>query len=187
MLSKHIYHSVLQPTFYMGLSKQTLNSLRERLYRIYSCILHAHMLSGSVMSNSLRPHKLQHNRLPSPSLSPGAYSNSYLLSQQCIPTILSSVIFPSPPAFYLSQHQGLFQWVDSSHQVTWYKVFSFSISPSNKYSGLISFRIDWFDLLAVQGTLKSLLQHHSSKASILRCSAFFTVQLSHATWLLEKP
>ena len=60
-----------------------------------------------------------------------------------------------------------------------YWTFSFSISPSNEYSGLISFRIDWFDLLAVQGTLKSLLQHHSSKASILRCSAFFMVQLSH--------
>ena len=57
--------------------------------------------------------------------------------------------------------------------------FSFSISPSNEFSGLISFRIDWFDLLAVQGTLKSLLQHHSSKASILHCSAFFVVQLSH--------
>ena len=60
-----------------------------------------------------------------------------------------------------------------------YWSFSFSISPSNEYSGFISFRIDWFDLLAVQGTLKSRLQHHSSKASILRCSAFFTVQLSH--------
>ena len=60
-----------------------------------------------------------------------------------------------------------------------YRSFSFNISPSNEYSGLISFRVDWFDLLAVQGTLKSLLQHHSSKASILRCSTFFIVQLSH--------
>ena len=60
-----------------------------------------------------------------------------------------------------------------------YRIFSFSISPSNEYSGLISLRIDWFDLIAVQGTLRSLLQHHSSKASILRCSAFFIVQLSH--------
>ena len=80
--------------------------------------------------------------------------------------------FPSPPAFNLSQHQGLFQWVS-------YWSFSFSISPSNEYSGLISFRIDWFDLLVVQATLKSLLQHHSSKTSILCCSAFFMVQLSH--------
>ena len=83
----------------------------------------------------------------------------------------------SPPAFDLSQHQGLFQWVRSSHQVT--QVLCFSISPSNEYSGLISFRIDWVDLLAFQGTLKSLLQHHSSKASILGHSAFFMVQISH--------
>ena len=86
---------------------------------------------------------------------------------------------PSPPAFNLSQHQGLFQWVSSLHQVTKVLSFSFSISPSNEYLGLISFRIDWLDLLAVQGTLKSFLQHHSSKALILQCSAFFIVQLSH--------
>ena len=83
---------------------------------------------------------------------------------------------PSPPALNLSQHQGLFQWVNSLHE---YWSFRFSISPSNEHPGLISFRMDWLDLLAVQGTSKSLLQHHSSKASILRCSAFFTVQLSH--------
>ena len=86
---------------------------------------------------------------------------------------------PSPPAFNLSQHQGLFQWVSSSHQVAKYWSFGFRISPSNEYTGLISFRIDWFDLLAVQGTLKSLLQYHSSKGSFLRYSAFFMVQLSH--------
>ena len=86
---------------------------------------------------------------------------------------------PSPPAFNLSQHQGLFKWVSSSHQVTKYWSYSFSISPSNEYSGLISFGMNGFDLLAVQGTLKSLLQHHSSKASILWCSAFLIVQLSH--------
>ena len=84
---------------------------------------------------------------------------------------------PSPPAFNLSQQQGLFQCVGSSHQVV--KYWSFSISPSNEYSGLISFRIDWFDLLAVQRTLNSLLQHHSSKASVLQYSAFFIVHLSH--------
>ena len=84
---------------------------------------------------------------------------------------------PSPPAFNLSQHQGLCQGV----RITWpkYWSFSFKISPSNEHSGLISFRMDWLYLLVVQGTLKSLLQHHSSKASILQCSAFFTVQLSH--------
>ena len=89
---------------------------------------------------------------------------------------------PSPHAFNLSQHRGLFKWVTSLHQVA--KVFSFSwsfsfsINPSNEYSGLISFRIDWLDLLAVQGTLKSLLQNRSSTASILQPSAFFIVQLS---------
>ena len=86
---------------------------------------------------------------------------------------------PSPPAFNLSQHQGLFQEVSSSHQVAKVLEFSFSISPSNKHSGLIFFRIDWFDLFAVQGILKNFLQHHSSKASILQHSAFFIVQLSH--------
>ena len=72
---------------------------------------------------------------------------------------------PSPPAFILSQHQGLFQWVSSSYQVAKVLEFTFSISPSNEHPGLISFRMDWLDLLAVQGTLKSLLQYHSSKAS----------------------
>ena len=84
---------------------------------------------------------------------------------------------PSSPAFNLSQHQGLFQWVSSSIRWPKYWSFSFSISPSNEYSGLISFRMDWLDLLAAQGTLKSLLQHHSSKASVLQCSTFFIVLL----------
>ena len=79
---------------------------------------------------------------------------------------------PSPPAFSLSQHQGLIETLKCWNS-------SFSISPSSEYSGLIYFRTDWVDLLVVQGTLKSLLQHHSSKASILQCSAFFMVQLSH--------
>ena len=93
---------------------------------------------------------------------------------------------PSPPAPNPSQHQGLFKWVNSSHQVAEYWSFSFSISPSNEHPGLISFRMDWLDLLEVQGTRKSLLQHHSSKASILRRSAFFTVQLSHPYMTTEK-
>ena len=94
--------------------------------------------------------------------------------------------FPSPPAFNLSQHQGLFQCVGSSHQVAKDWSFSFSISLSNQYSGLISFRMDWFDLLAVQGTLSSLLHHHSLKASILCHSAFFMGQLSHLYMLTRK-
>ena len=72
---------------------------------------------------------------------------------------------PSPPAFSLSQHQGFFQWVSSSHEVAKYWSFSFSISPSNEHPGLISFRMDWLDLLAIQGTLKSLLQHHRQQMS----------------------
>jgi len=87
------------------------------------------------------------------------------------------LLYPSPPAFNLSQHQGLFKWVSSLHQVA--KVLEVQLQYSNEYLGLISFRTDWLDLLAVQGTLKSLLQHHSSKASILQCSAFSVVQLSH--------
>ena len=86
---------------------------------------------------------------------------------------------PSSPAFSLYQHQGLFQWVTSLHQVAKVLEFQLSMNPSNAYSGLISFRMDWLDLFAVKGTLKSLFQHHSSKASILRQSSFFIVQLSH--------
>ena len=89
------------------------------------------------------------------------------------------VLSPSPPDFNLSQHQGLYKWVSSSHHVA--KVLEFQLQHQSFQwiFKLISFRMDWLDLLAVQGTLKSLLQHHNSKASILRCSAFFTVQLSH--------
>ena len=97
-----------------------------------------------------------------------------------------SLLSPSPPAFNLTQHQGLFQWVNSSHEVAKYCSFSFNISPSNEHPGLIYFRMDWLDLLAVQRTPKSLLQHHSSKASILRCSAFFIAQLSHTYMTTRK-
>ena len=128
------------------------------------------------MSNSLRPHGLQHARPPCPSSTPGAWSDSCPSSWWCYPTISSSVIpfssclqsFPASGSFPMSQ-------------IRWPKYWSFifSISPSNEHPGLSSFRMDWLDLLAVQGTLKSLLQHNSSKASILLCSAFFIVQLSH--------
>ena len=128
--------------------------------------------------NSLWPHGLQHTRLPCPSPTPRACPNSCPLSQWCHPTISSSVIpfssclqsFPASGSFQMSQ------FFTSGGQSI--KSFSFNISPSNEYSELISFRMDWLDLLAVQGTLKSLLQHHSWKASILLCSAFFIVQLS---------
>ena len=134
--------------------------------------------SHSVVSNSFGPHGLQHTRLPCPWPTPGVYSNSCLSSGWHHPTISSSVV-PSPPAFDLSQHQGLFQWVSSSHKWPKYWSFSFRISPFHEYSGMISFRIDWLDLLAVPETHKNLLQHHSSKASILQLSVFFIVQLSH--------
>ena len=134
--------------------------------------------SNSAVSNSFQPHRLQQARLPCPSPTYGACSNSYPLSRWCHPTISSSVVpfFSCLQSFPASRTFPVSQFFASSGQSFG---FSFSISPSNEYSGLISFRIDWLDLLEVQGTLKSLLQHHSSKASLLPTSAFFTVQLSH--------
>ena len=119
------------------------------------------------MSGSLPlPHGLQHTRLPCPALTPGACSNSCPLSCWChllLPSFFPSIrVFSSKSVLLIRQP----------------KYCSFSISPSNEPSGLLSFRIDWFDLHAVQGTLNNLLQHHNSKASILQCLAFFLVQLS---------
>ena len=139
--------------------------------------------SHSVVSNSLQPHESQHDRPPCPSPTPRVHSDSCSLSPWCHPVISSSVVpfsscpqsLPASESFPMSQ---LFAWA-----VLEYWSFSFSIIPSNEHPGLISFRMDWLDLLTVQGTLRSLLQHHSSKASILQCSAFFKVH----TWLLEKP
>ena len=131
------------------------------------------------MSNSLRSHGVQHARLSCPSPFPGVCSNSCPLSQWCHPTILSSVA-PFSSCLQSYSASGFFPNESTLH-IRWpkYWSFNFSVSPSNEYSGLISFRMDWLDLLAVQETLKSLLQNHSSKASILCRSAFFTVQLSH--------
>ena len=129
------------------------------------------------MSDSLQPHGLQHTNLPCPSLSGGVCSNSRPLSRGCHPTISSSVtLFSSWPQTFPASRVFC---NESVLCIRWTKYWSFSISPSNEYSGLISFRIDWFDLFAVQGTLKSLLQHHNSKASFLGHSASFIVQLSH--------
>ena len=136
--------------------------------------------SCSVVSNSLRHHELQHARPPCPSPTPGAYPNSCLLSWFCHLTISSSVVpFSSCPQIFPSIRVFL---NESALRIRWPKFwsFSFNISPSSEYPGLISFRKDGLDLLAVQGTHKSLLQHHSSKASILQCSAFSIVQLSHS-------
>ena len=125
------------------------------------CVCVSVQFNYSVMSYSLQPHGLWHARLPCPTPTPRACSNSCSSSRWCHPTISSSVV-----PFSSSLH---FRWPK-------YWSFSFSISPSNACSALISFRIDQFDLLAVQGTL---LQHHTSKASIIQCSAFLMVQLSH--------
>ena len=133
--------------------------------------------SHSVVSDSLWPRAPQHARRPYPSPTPGVHPNPCPLSRWCHPTLilccplLLPSIFPSIRVFSN----------ESALCIRWPKYwgFSFNISPSNEHPGLISFRMDWLDLLAVQGTLKSLLQHHSSKASILWHSAFFIVQLSH--------
>ena len=128
------------------------------------------------MSDSLRPQGLQHTRLLCPLISPRVCSNSCPLSQWCYLIISSSA---NPFFFCLQSFTEVFSNELARH-IRWpkYWSFSFSFSPSNEYSELISFRIDWLNLLAVQGTLLSLLQHHNSKVSILRSSAFFMVQLS---------
>ena len=134
--------------------------------------------SHSVLSDSLQPHGLQHARPPCPSLTPSLLKlmsiepvipfNHLVLCQPLLP----ASIFPSIRVFS-NEPVLLIRWPKC-----W--SFSFSISPSNEYSGLISFRMNWLDFLAVQGILKSLLQHHSSKASILQCLAFFIVQFSYS-------
>ena len=140
---------------------------------------------SSAVSNSLQSYELQHTRLPVfhhlPEL---AQTHVHWVSDVIQPS--HPLLSPSPPAFNLSQHQGLFKWVSPSQQLA--KVLEFKLQHQSfqLFSGLISFRIDWFDLLAVQGTLKSLLQHHSSKASILQRLAFFMVQLSHPYMTIGK-
>ena len=126
------------------------------------------------MSNSSRPHGLQHTRPPCPQhLLKFAQVHVHCISEANQPS--HPPLPSSRSAFNLSQHWNLFKWISSLHQVAKVRNFSFSISPSKGYSGLISFEIDWFDLLTVQGTLKSLLQHHSWKASILRHLPWGTV------------
>ena len=132
----------------------------------------------SVVSDSLWPHGLQHARPPCPSPPPGVYSNSCPLSWWCHSTV-SSLVIPFSSLLQSFPASGSFPVNQFLTDSRWPKYWCFSISPSNEYSGLISFRMDWLYLLAVQGTLKSRLQHHSSTASILQCSAFFMVELSH--------
>ena len=132
------------------------------------------------MSNSLWPHGLQHTRLPCPSLFPRVSSNSCVSIKSVMP---SNLLILSNPLLFLPSIFPSISVIssESALPIRWpkYWSYSFSISLSNEYSGLISLKIDWFDLLAVQGTRKSLLQYLSLKASALQCSAFFMVQLSH--------
>ena len=134
--------------------------------------------SRSIMSNSLQPHESQHTRPPCLSPTPRVYSNSCHRDSDAIQPShpLSSPSLPAPTPASIRALSN-----ESPLRMRWpkYWSFSFSVSPSNEHPGLISFRMDWLDILAVQGTLKSLLQHHSSKASILQRSVLFTVQLSH--------
>ena len=130
-----------------------------------------------ISPDSLWLHGLQHTRLPCPSPTPEACSNSHPLSWWCHPTISSSIVpfssciqsFSTSRSFPMSQFSSGGQSIGASTS---------AINPSNEYSGLISFSTDWFDL-AAQGTLKSLFQHHSSKVSILQCSIFFMIQFLH--------
>ena len=140
------------------------------------------------MSNSMRQNELPHTRHPCPSSSLGVFSNSCSSSRWCHPTIWSSVIpFSScPQSFPASGGQSISNELVLCIRWPKYRSFSFSISPPNEYSGFIFFRIDWFDFLGVQGTIKNLFQHHSSKASILQCSAFFMVHLSHPYMIIVK-
>ena len=130
------------------------------------------------MSITLWPHELQHARPPCPSPTPRVHSDSRPSSQWYHPSISSSVVPFSPCPQSLPASESFSN--ESALRMRWpkYWSFSFSIIPSKEHPGLI-FRMDWLDLLAVQGTLKSLLQHYSSKASVLCCSAFFIVQVSH--------
>ena len=137
--------------------------------------------SGSLVFDSLRPHEPQHTSPPSPSITPRVYLNSCPLSWWCHPTISSSVLpfLLLPPSIFSSIR--VFSNESALHiRLPKYWSFSFNIIPSSEHPGLISFRMDCLDLFVVQGTLKSLLQQHSSKASTLQHSAFFIVQLSHS-------
>ena len=163
-----------------GITKSQLQLSTSKLTILLKVIFSSVQFSRSVVSNSLRPHESQHTRQASLSIT-NSRSSPRLMSVEsvmpsshlilCHPLLLLSWISPSIRVFY-NESALCMRWPK-------YWSFSLSISPFHEHPGLVSFRMDWLDLLAVQGTHKSLLQHHSSKASILQLTAFFTVQLSH--------
>ena len=157
-------------------------SPREKFSHSYRMLLL--LFTHSVVSDSLRPHGLQHARLPYPSPSPAAFSNLRPLNHWCHSTLSSVVPFSS--CLQSFPILGSFPWVSSSYQVAKVLEFQPQYQSLQWIFRLISFRIDWFDLLVVQGTPKSLLQYHSSKALILRYSAFFMVQLPHSYMTTRK-
>ena len=184
-------HALLQGIFLIqGSNPCLLRLLHYRQVPYHLVTREAHndgsvQFSRSVLSDSLRPHESQHTRPPYPSPNPGVHSNTSI--ESVMPSshlILSRPLLPLPlipPSIRVFSNE-------STLRMRWpkYWSFNFSIIPSKEIPGLISFRMDWLDLLAVQGTLTSLLQHHSSKASIIWCSAYFIVQLSHPYMTTEK-
>ena len=174
--AKPLFHMIILIYFYAS----TL------FFKFYENIcISSPQFSCSVVCDSLRSHGLQHTRLPCPSPTPKGFTYCCPLSRWCHPTISSSVIHFSsrlqtfPKLVFSNESVLCIRWPN-------YWSFSFRISPFNEHSGLISFRMNWLDLLTVQGTLNSLLQHHSSKASILQCSVCFIVKLSHPYMTTKK-
>ena len=179
----NIHCSTVHNCQYMEQPRHPLiNEWIKNLWYIYSV-----PFSSSVVSDSLWPHELQHTGPPYPSPTPGVHSNSYPLSQWCHPAISSSVVpFSSCPQ---SLPASVFSNESTLH-MRWpkYWSFSFSIIPSKEHPGLISFRMDWLDLLAAQGTLKSLLQNTMIQKHQFFCAQLSSQSISHIhTWLLEKP
>ena len=155
-MAGNVLHFII-PVFYTSMNCFNVTSIKSQESILWVQFSSVHW----GVTDSLQPHGLQHSRPPCPSPTPPEFIHTHVrwVSDTIHPSHpLSSL---SPPTFNLSQHQGLFKWVSSLNQLAKYWNSSFSISPSNEHPGLVSFRMDWMDLLAVQGILKSLLQYHS--------------------------
>ena len=176
----------LQQLGVWSLIRELRSCMPHSMANIFLTKINSVQFSCWVESDSLQPHEVQHARPPCPSPTPGVHPDSCASSQWCHLAISSSVVpfssyLQSLPASGTFPRSQLFSWGGQNIGLS----ASESV-PSNEHPGLISFRMDWLYLLAVQGTVKSLLQYHTSKASILRSSAFFTVQLSHPYIITEK-